>query len=107
MAAEEIGEIDMAASIHAGEVKAYTLREMARRTKLLTGTGLPLFREDELRAFTRRADDPLPHISKGEERPHVYVFENVVYAFAAYLMGVADYAEVEQAARRVLDGALQ
>ena len=91
----------------AGEVKAYTLREMARRTRRISGNGLPLYTESALRALTRRAENPLPCIRRGDKRAHVYVFENVTFAFIAYEMGVADYAEVEQEARRVLDGALQ
>ena len=91
----------------AGEVKAYTLRDMARRTRTISGNGLPLYTESALRALTRRAENPLPCIKCGEKRPHVYVFENVVMAFIAFEMGVAQYAEVEQAARRVSAGALQ
>lgn len=87
--------------------KAYTLREMARRTRSMSGDGFPLYTESALRAFTRRAEEPLPSIRRGDKRPHVYVFEDVVRAFMAFEMGVAPYAEVEQAARRVLDGALQ
>ena len=98
----------MVDSAMAGEVsKAYTLREMARRTRGLSGDGLPLFTEKALREFTRRREHPLPHIERGGKRPHVYVFDSVVLAFIAYEMGVADYAEVEQAARRVSSGALQ
>ena len=92
---------------HAGEVKAYTLRDMARRTRSMSGNGLPLYTESALRALTRREENPLPCIRCGEKRPHVYVFENVVRAFIAFEMGVAQYAEVEQAARRVSMGALQ
>jgi hypothetical protein len=93
------------ASVFDQEVKAYTLREMARRTRTLSGDGLPLYTESALRAFTRRKSNPLPCIRRGGKRPHVYVFEPVVRAFIAFEMGVAQYAEVEQAARLVLDGA--
>lgn len=89
-----------------GEARAYTLREMARRTRELSGDGLPLYPESALRALTRREENPLPCITRGEKRPHVYVFDCVVRAFIAYEMGVVPYAEVEQAARRVSDGAL-
>ena len=98
----------MAIQSKAGEVnKAYTLREMARRTRKLSGNGLPLYSESALRAFTRRDENPLLCVRNGEKRPHVYVFESVLLAFIAFEMGVAPYAEVEQAARRVSMGALQ
>lgn len=93
---------------NAGEAsKAYTLREMARRTRRLSGDGLPLYTEKALREFTRRGENPLSHIERGGKRPHVYVFDSVVLAFIAFEMGVLDYAEVEREARRVSVGALQ
>jgi hypothetical protein len=98
----------MAIPTSSGEVtKAYTLREMARRTRALSGNGLPLYSESALRAFTRRAENPLPSVSVGEKRPHVYVFDSVVRAFIAFEMGVVPYADVVEAAGRCAMGARQ
>lgn len=95
----------MANESEANEARAYTLRDMARRTRSMSGAGLPLYTEKSLRELTRRAKNPLPCLKHGESRPHVYVFEPVVRAFIAYEMGVLGYDEVEQAARRCAMGA--
>lgn len=88
------------------EPKAYTIRELARRSASMAGNGLPLVSEKAMRAFTRRAENPLPSLRVGaSDRPHVYVFEPVFLAFLLYLMGCCEYGEVDEAARFCVMGA--
>lgn len=63
--------------------------------------------EDAIRAMMRRSRNPLPCIVTGGRRPHRRAYPSVYGAMLDYEMGVCTYAEVEQAARRVPDGALQ
>lgn len=90
-----------------GAPKAYTASELARRSRCLSGNGLPLVTAGAIRAMMARKDNPLPHIECGDKRPHSYAFEDVFYAFLAYEMGAASYAEVVARARRNLMGARQ
>ena len=85
--------------------RAYTVRELSRRTRNLSGSGLPLVSESSLRAYTRRRKNPLPSFKVGEKRPHVYVFEPVLRAFLLFEQGCCEYAEVDEAARQCLMGA--
>jgi len=58
------------------------------------------------RAWTRRAENPLPHVRCGSSgRPHRKVYAPVAAAMLRFEMGVAPYAEVEQAAGRCAQGA--
>ena len=62
--------------------------------------------ESAIRAMMRRSRNPLPCIESGDSsRPHRRAFPSVYRAMLRYEMGAAPYAEVEQAAGRVLDGA--
>ena len=63
--------------------------------------------EGAIRAMMCRARNPLPCVKSGGRRPHRRAYPSVYRAMLDYEMGVAGYAEVEQAARRVLMGALQ
>lgn len=79
---------------------------LARELRQMFGNPMS---EAEILAETRKAKrfNPLPCIRSGGKRPHTRVYPSVFHAYLNYLQGVADYAEVEQAARRVSAGALQ
>jgi len=63
--------------------------------------------EASWRAWTRRAKNPCPCVACGDKRPHRKIYPTVAAAMLGYEMGVVPYAEVELAARRVLEGARQ
>lgn len=60
--------------------------------------------EADIRAFTRRAKNPLPCIKSGAKRPFTRIYPSVFATFLLYEQGVAGYAEVEQAARQCVMG---
>lgn len=65
-------------------------------------------KEATWRAWQCRARNHMPYVRQGcSNRPHRATYPSVADAMLKYEMGVATYDEVEQAARRVLDGALQ
>ena len=88
-----------------GAPKAYSPNELARRSRCLSGDGLPLVTAGTIRSMMARKENPLPHVECGEKRPHKFIFEDVFYTYLAYEMGAADYAEVVEVARRGLMGA--
>ncbi len=61
--------------------------------------------EAEIRALTRRREEPLPCIASGAKRPHRKVFPAVFAAYLAYEMGSGTYAEVEHVAGQCAMGA--
>lgn len=89
------------------DTKMYTPREIARKTSCFGGDGLPITTEADVRAYTHRADNPLPSFRSGGKRPHIKIFWPVFCAFLLFEQKVASYAEVEQAARRCVMGARQ
>ena len=65
-------------------------------------------KEATWRAWQCRARNPMPYVRQGDSgRPHRATYPSVADAMLLFEMGVAPYAEVEQAARRVSVGALQ
>ena len=65
-------------------------------------------KEGTWRMWQRRAKNRMPSIVRGSsDRPHRLTYPSVAEAMLRYEMGVADYAEVVEAARRVPAGALQ
>ena len=61
--------------------------------------------EAEIRALTRRAENPLPCVANGSKRQIRRIYEPVFVGYLLFEQGVATYAEVEQAARRCVIGA--
>lgn len=65
-------------------------------------------KEATWRAWQCRAKNHMPYVRQGcSSRPHRATYPSVADAMLRFEMGVAPYDEVEQAARRVLMGALQ
>lgn len=65
-------------------------------------------KEATWRAWQCRAKSPMPCIRQGNSnRPHRATYPSVADAMLRFEMGVAPYAEVEQAARQCAMGARQ
>ena len=93
--AEAVGEVRTAEF-----PRPYTARELSQLSRRVMS-------EAEIRAATRRAENPLPCISSGTRRPSIRIYADVFKAFLLYEQGVAEYDEVDAAARRSLMGARQ
>ena len=61
--------------------------------------------ESEIRAMTRKAEQPLPCIRSGGKRPITRIFPSVFATYLLYEQRCCDYAEVVEASRRSLMGA--
>lgn len=81
-----------------GMPRAYTVGQICHIFKRVMS-------EADIRAAVHREKDPLPCVMNGAKRPVVRIYSDVFAAYLLYRQGVADYAEVDEAARRCLMGA--